>query len=35
VLAEAARGAGAEPPAQPVAAEPILFDGQADERVAA
>jgi 7-keto-8-aminopelargonate synthetase-like enzyme len=35
VLAEAAHGAGVEPAAEPVDAEPILFDGQADERVAA
>ena len=35
VLAEAALGAGVEAPAPPVAAEPILFDGEADERVAA
>jgi 8-amino-7-oxononanoate synthase len=35
VVADAARDAGDAPAAEPAAAEPILFDGEADERVAA
>jgi glycine C-acetyltransferase/8-amino-7-oxononanoate synthase len=35
VVAEAARDAGDVPATEPAAAEPILFDGEADERVAA